>query len=563
MTTITVYAGWRSPDHDIVLGIEVGVRLAEAGFDVAFGGGDGGAMGAVGTAAHNGGAFVTSITLPEWVKPVDRTFGRLITVPTLTERMGKLEEIADAFLILPGGRGTDTEFRSAHADRCNGAHSKPIVVCDPDDFFAYLWEHDRRQVSHGYAPADPLPVCRYPADAIAALDRMLSSKLSDPPRRVELTEPSQGRPRDHDRRRSVRPGSAPGAGRHRRGCGDPRGPVRAARPGHRSGTLWTRVTTAAKTISDTFTLNRWGRRMAVKGLTMREDLYVLAAATPLEDRDTLNDIADQAIDFAGAKVGASLGISLHAFTEQHDRGQEVTAPVKYRPHVAAYAAALAEHGLEVVPEYIERIVLVRKYAVAGRLDRIFRVTRDVLFELPGMAPFVLTAGTLILGDLKTGRDLSYGWLEIAVQLALYGNADLLWNRESEEYEPMPELDTRVAIVVHLPARQDDASCEMFDVNLAQGWSAAKLCFEVRAARRNSGGLAVPRLVTRASIASSGESVVEVEDPAGWSTLIETARTESDLGRIWQQIAAAGQTTSRLGELWTARRATITADTKGT
>lgn len=326
---------------------------------------------------------------------------------------------------------------------------------------------------------------------------------------------------------------------------------------------WTRATTFAKTISDTFTLSMWGRRMAIKGLTMREDLYVLASSTSLDDRKTLNEIADKAAEHAGAKVGASLGTALHSFTEQHDRGESVTAPAKYRPHVAAYIAALAEHGVEVVPAYIERIVIVRKYNVAGTFDRIFRVVRDVTIELPGVGTITLRAGQLIIGDLKTGRDLSYGWLEIAVQLALYANADLVWNRDTGEYEPMPELDQRVAMVAHLPAQEGDARCEMFDVNIAQGWAAAQLCADVREARRTSKGLAVPRTVSRASAAltAAEEPAVEV-DPAGWGDKIDAAVTVADLSHIWRTATAARQWTPALEARGMARRALLLADTEG-
>lgn len=325
---------------------------------------------------------------------------------------------------------------------------------------------------------------------------------------------------------------------------------------------WTRATTFAKTISDTYTLNMWGRRMSIKGLTMREDLYMLAAATSLDDRDTLNKIAEQAAEHAGSKVGASLGTALHAFTEQHDKGEPVTAPARYRPHVAVYAAALAEHGVEVVPEMIERIVICSKYGVAGTFDRIFRVVRDCVIELPDVEPFTLTAGTCIIGDLKTGRDLSYGWGEIAVQLALYANADFMWNRDTESYEPLPELDKRVAMVAHLPATTEAAVCTMFDVNIAKGWTATKLCAATREWRKER-GLAIPRLTTRAALAAGdAESEIEIEDPAGWGARIEAARTVADLSAIYAAATLARQWTPALEALGMARRALILADTMG-
>lgn len=321
---------------------------------------------------------------------------------------------------------------------------------------------------------------------------------------------------------------------------------------------WTRASTFAKTIADNYILNLWGRRMSIKGVSLRPDLLALAAATPLEDRDTLNDIAERAAEFAGAKVGAALGTALHGFTEQHDRGETITAPDRYRPDLAAYVRALDEHGIKVVPEYIERVIIVPRFGVAGRLDRVFRVIDDYRVELPGVEPFTLAAGTLILGDLKTGRDLSYGWGEIAIQLAMYANAEALWNEQTEEYEPPPELDKRVAVVVHLPVTK--AQCTVFDLNIRMGWEAATLCERVRVWRRES-GLAVARLQVSAEL-TAGQVVTEVEDPAGWGVRIDTARTVADLSEIWSEAFHRGQWTDALQARGMARRALILADTRG-
>jgi hypothetical protein len=323
-------------------------------------------------------------------------------------------------------------------------------------------------------------------------------------------------------------------------------------------TGWTRASTFAKTIADNYILNLWGRRMSIKGVSLRPDLLALTAATPLTDRDTLNDIAERAADFAGAKVGAALGTALHGFTEQHDRGEKVTAPDQYRPDLAAYVRALAEHGVEVVSEYIERVIIVPRFGVAGRLDRVFRVVRDCRVELPGVEPFTLSAGQLILGDLKTGRDLSYGWGEIGIQLALYANATALWNETTEEYEPPPDIDKRVAVVVHLPV--GEAKCTLFDLNIQMGWEAATLCEQVRAWRRER-GLAVARLKVSAELAA-GQTITDVEDPAGWAVRIDTARTVADLSSIWSEAFHRGQWTDELQARGMARRALILADTRG-
>ena len=49
-----------------------------------------------------------------------------------------LEDLSNGFLILPGGIGTMEEFMEIWVARHLGYHQKPIVVCDPFDFYRDL-----------------------------------------------------------------------------------------------------------------------------------------------------------------------------------------------------------------------------------------------------------------------------------------------------------------------------------------------------------------------------------------------------------------------------------------
>lgn len=233
---------------------------------------------------------------------------------------------------------------------------------------------------------------------------------------------------------------------------------------------WTRVTTLAKSASDTFNLDRWGLRMAMKGLMQRPDLQALVAATPMDDRDKLNKLGDDAKEAAGSKARANLGTALHKFSETVDRDPSALATVgdAWIGDITAYRDALQEHGFEIVPEYIERICIAPEVDAAGTFDRILR----------------LPSGELVIGDLKTGEDLQYGWLEIAIQLAVYANAVALWNRDKEEWEPMPEVSKTKAVVMHLPVGKNE--CTLYWVNIKAGWQGAQLCATVRDWRRTKG-----------------------------------------------------------------------------
>jgi len=285
---------------------------------------------------------------------------------------------------------------------------------------------------------------------------------------------------------------------------------------------YTRATTFAKSISDTYVLSQWSQRMVAKGLALRPDLFALAAAHPLDDRDELNKVCEAAKDAAGAKARASLGTALHAFTEQTDKGLNPNVPAQWSPEVAAYSRLVADTGLTFVPGLIERIVIVPAFGVAGTFDRIGLVTQEIRIDLtPAGAPdgaeriVVLKVGDHVVVDLKTGRDLTYGWAEIAIQLGIYSHGAAMWRKGTKHFDRMPaNLRQDVALVIHLPIREDpkqEARAELYGVDIGQGWDAAELCHQVRTWRKTR-NLAAPVMVAKVDGAVAGV-VAAVEDMA--------------------------------------------------
>lgn len=235
---------------------------------------------------------------------------------------------------------------------------------------------------------------------------------------------------------------------------------------------WQRVTTFVKILADTYNLERWRMRKAGRGLAMRPDLVALVAGVSDPDsRDgkrTIEEAVDAAIETAGGSAAANIGTAIHALTDTLDRGDTPAPPT---PEIAerldTYAAAMKAHGLEPVPEWIERVIVNTALEVGGTADR-----------------FVCCAdGKVRVADLKTGTSVDFGQLEYAMQLAAYANADGLYNGHG--YDPMPdELDTSIGYIIHLPAAGGD--CVIHEVDLTYGLEAARLAVEVRAARRRKG-----------------------------------------------------------------------------
>lgn len=284
---------------------------------------------------------------------------------------------------------------------------------------------------------------------------------------------------------------------------------------------WTRATTFAKSISDTYVLDQWGNRMVAKGIALRPDLRALAAATPLTDRDTLNRIAEDAKQAAGSKVRANLGTAMHTFTESVDRGEEVNATPEEAQDLRAYRSALADAGVVVLSDYIEMTVVEPTFNIAGTFDRI-----------------VQHNGELVIGDLKTGRDLSYGWGEIAVQLAIYARAShiYVWSKDGGHFVPMPKVSQTRALVFHLPV--GEAECVVYEVDIQQGWEAADLCARVREWRKTK------NLARPLSRAVAAQPTVVVTQPTPMDR-IHAATTKAELSALWKELQPQGLWTAEL------------------
>lgn len=233
---------------------------------------------------------------------------------------------------------------------------------------------------------------------------------------------------------------------------------------------FTRCTTFAGSLDEQSNLSLWAQRLVVKGMAERDDLRLLARSATLEDKATLNEVITAAKEMAGGPASARLGTALHSFTEIRDRGgPDDDIDPEMLPRVDAYSEALKARGIEILPDYIERLVCWEKYSVSGTFDRI-----------------VMYKGSPVICDLKTGKDLGYGWLKIAVQLLCYAMADGIWSQPEYRWHPLPEgLRQDIGLVVHLPST-GDVSCTVYEVDLLPAVEAARLCSEVREWRKTRG-----------------------------------------------------------------------------
>ena len=247
---------------------------------------------------------------------------------------------------------------------------------------------------------------------------------------------------------------------------------------------YTRVTTFNRALSDNRALELWRGRMVAKGIAERDDLRARAAAAKVDDRDTLNEVAEAALEAAKGSSGRNLGSALHAFVEQVNRGETPAVPADWAADIDAYRTALDNAGLRVVPSMVERVTRVEEFTVAGTFD------------------MILTDGQRFwVGDLKSSPNVQYAIGEIAIQLACYARGVnesgvlegeygrdrygryLLPDDDDRWYRPRHQLEVDRAAVVHLPPGQ--GTCEIIWIDIAHGWEMADLCHRVRQARTYS------------------------------------------------------------------------------
>ena len=121
---------------------KLGTAMANRGITMVYGGGSVGLMGAAADAAMEAGGEVVGVITEQLMQAevAHRGLTRLEVVPTMHARKARLEELADGFIVLPGGFGTVDEFAEMLTWNQLGIISKPVVLLDIEHFWAPLLE---------------------------------------------------------------------------------------------------------------------------------------------------------------------------------------------------------------------------------------------------------------------------------------------------------------------------------------------------------------------------------------------------------------------------------------
>ncbi|QMU67396.1 TIGR00730 family Rossman fold protein [Streptacidiphilus sp. P02-A3a] len=151
---------------------DLGTAIARRGGSLVYGAGGVGLMGAVSTAAHRAGAKVFGV-IPDALherERLDEAQGEIFVVEGMHSRKALMYEMADAFVILPGGYGTMDELMEVATWDQLGFHRRPVVLANIAGFFDPLVQLLDRMADDGFMSAGERAFCRTADTAEGCLD---------------------------------------------------------------------------------------------------------------------------------------------------------------------------------------------------------------------------------------------------------------------------------------------------------------------------------------------------------------------------------------------------------
>ncbi|HLU63124.1 MAG TPA: TIGR00730 family Rossman fold protein [Protaetiibacter sp.] len=146
----------REDEPEYALGVEVGRRIAEAGYPVITGGGPG-LMEAASRGAHEAGGLSVGLTirLPFEEKP-NPYLHRVVDFDNFFVRKTVFIRYSCAFVVLPGGFGTlDELFEAITLVQTDKIHDFPVILVGRDYWSGLLdWVRDRMLAGGKISPGD-------------------------------------------------------------------------------------------------------------------------------------------------------------------------------------------------------------------------------------------------------------------------------------------------------------------------------------------------------------------------------------------------------------------------
>jgi len=249
-----------------------------------------------------------------------------------------------------------------------------------------------------------------------------------------------------------------------------------------------RSSSVGKVLDDESNLTDWKLRTVLVGAAqLPEVLAVISTLDPEQDKKAIRDHVEECLQAGKGNKRRVQGQAIHSMFDHVDLEHDWEPAPQFRAAVQAYIDMLEMYGLE--PVDVEVQCVNDQHGLAGTMDRRYRTTRQLIAPDGQIIPI----GSILVGDTKTGLSLEYAAGTYATQIAGYVDSvryDVLTD-ERAPFDPPNFPDW--ALVVH--AVPEDATCQLYWVDVQQGRLGLQLAQQVYEWRRQAGGLLSPAVAS--------------------------------------------------------------------
>ena len=180
--SVCVYCGSRLGLHPgyRALAVALGSAIGRRGWQLVYGGGRSGLMGALADATLAAGGRVVGV-IPESLMTLEvghAGLSELHVVTTMHQRKQLMAERSDAFIAMPGGIGTFEELFEVWTWRHLGYHERPLGLLDAAGYWAPLMAFLQHSVAQGFMGDDQLAMLHCGVDAESLLDTLFAARGS-------------------------------------------------------------------------------------------------------------------------------------------------------------------------------------------------------------------------------------------------------------------------------------------------------------------------------------------------------------------------------------------------
>ena len=163
---------------------ELGQILAQSGYDLVYGAGNLGIMGAVARGVKQDQGKIIGV-IPSFLNMEGVAYphcDELIVTETMRERKAEMESRADGFVALPGGYGTFEELLEVLTLKQLSRHNKPIVIVNTNGYYDALLSQMEATIEQNFAK----PSCRELYAVCKNAEETVSYLKNYVPKEIEL-----------------------------------------------------------------------------------------------------------------------------------------------------------------------------------------------------------------------------------------------------------------------------------------------------------------------------------------------------------------------------------------